>query len=150
MKKKPPIDVEARLQTFHLLCKDCKLKVTPQRLEIYRTVLQLAHHPTTEDIYRKIRITLPTISIDTVYRTLALFERCGLISQVQNLSDKGRYDSKLEKHHHFICIRCQKIVDFYWPEFDKLSVPPPAKKNGKILSEQVELRGICTDCLKKS
>ncbi|MFB3786860.1 MAG: Fur family transcriptional regulator [bacterium] len=146
MKKRPPSEIDARIRHFTTLCRQRGLKVTPQRLEIFRSLLEVIDHPTAEELYSRIRQKLPTVSIDTVYRTLSLFEDYGLIYRVQCLSDKGRYDSNMDNHHHFICMKCKKIEDFFWPEFDALPLPLSARMFGKINLERVVLRGICPDC----
>ncbi len=149
MKTRSQTEIEQCIYEFTDLCREHDLKVTHQRLEIYRALLSLPGHPTPEEIYNRIRSSLPTVSLDTVYRTLTLFEEYGLITRVQCLFDKGRYDSNLEEHHHFICSECKKIEDFYWPEFDELTIPESTGAFGKINLKKVEIRGICNECLSK-
>jgi Fur family transcriptional regulator, peroxide stress response regulator len=143
-------EINNRIQAFSQLCREYGLKVTHQRLEIFRALLETKGHPTAEEVFTRIRHTLPTISIDTVYRTLTLFEEHDLIISVQCLHDKGRFDSNLSPHHHFICTSCKKIVDFNWEEFDHLQRPAAIQSLGKVLLEKVEMRGICQECLKKN
>lgn len=149
MEKTSSILLKDRIDRFCSLCREHGLKVTHQRLEIYRVLIHSKDHPTAEDVHHRIKNTLPTISLDTVYRTLGLFEEHGLIDRVQQLDDKGRFDSNLEHHHHFICIRCKKIVDFSWPEFDRLPRPDSLQQWSTIKSEKVEFRGICNECAEK-
>ncbi|MGC9326320.1 MAG: Fur family transcriptional regulator [Candidatus Hinthialibacter sp.] len=149
MKKQTESDIEKRLEEFSQLCRKNNLRVTHQRIEIFRALLETVGHPTVEDVFQQIRTILPALSIDTVYRTLTLFENHGLITRVQCLSDKGRFDPNLEDHHHFICMRCKKIEDFHWPEFADFNIPAEAEKLGMIQMKKVELRGICNECLKK-
>lgn len=141
---------EERMERFFQLCRDHNLKVTHQRLEIYKTFLRTTNHPTAEELYNRLKKRLPTISLDTIYRTLALFEEHGLITRVHGLSDKFRFDPNTELHHHFICTKCKRIYDFYWNEFDQLTLPESVKQFGEVHEEKVELRGICRDCLKQA
>ncbi len=92
---------------------------------------------------------MPSISIDTIYRTLATFEEMGLINRVSVLDRQSRFDAKMDKHHHFICLKCNRITDFHWPSFDEESLPPDLKGQGHVISRHIEVRGICSDCLKK-
>jgi Fur family peroxide stress response transcriptional regulator len=149
LNKRSTCSVEERVKQFSDICRERNLKVTHQRLEIYRTLACSGNHPSAEDIHSSIREKLPTVSLDTVYRTLALFEEHGLITRVHQLDDKNRFDPNLEEHHHFICIRCKKIFDFHWPDFDLLSVPVQAEQWGRINSKKVELNGICMECMKQ-
>jgi Fur family peroxide stress response transcriptional regulator len=107
------------------------------------------NHPSAEDIYIRIQTQLPTVSLDTVYRTLALFEEHGLINRVQSVSDKVRFDANTAPHHHFICMKCKRIIDFSWAEFDRLTLPEGVRSFGEIQDKKIELRGICCRCRKK-
>ncbi|MBD3267415.1 transcriptional repressor [bacterium] len=142
-------NIEERIQDFSALCRKHGLKITHQRIEIFRAVLEADGHPTAEDVFYRIRGRLPTVSMDTVYRTLSLFEDHDLIARVQCLSDKGRYDPNLQSHHHFICTQCKGIYDFFWDDFDELPLPAEAKSQGDIRLKKVELRGICQVCRQK-
>ncbi len=125
------------------------IKLTPQRIEIFREVYGTDSHPSAEAIYDKLKQKMPTISIDTIYRTLGTLEKLGLINRVSALDRQSRFDANTEKHHHFICTECGRITDFYWPSFDSSSLPDELKAQGRILSRHIEVRGICTECLQK-
>jgi Fur family transcriptional regulator, peroxide stress response regulator len=125
------------------------IKLTHQRLEIYKEMLGVKDHPSAEEVYTRIRPRLPTISLDTVYRTLDLFESVGLISRVEVLDDRSRFDPNMEPHHHLVCTSCKSIVDFLWPALDEIKPPPGIKGWGQIVSNHMELWGICGNCLKQ-
>ena len=131
------------------ICKKAGIKLTPQRLEIFEEISGSKDHPSAEALYEKLKKRMPTISLDTIYRTLNTFEKLGLIKRVHLLNDQARFDSDMESHHHFICTRCKRIVDFKWPGFDSIAPPEDVEKFGKILGQHAELRGICKDCLEK-
>jgi len=57
-----------RIEIFKELCKDLGLKLTPQRLEIFHMLAVSENHPSTEDVYKRVRSRIPSISFDTVYR----------------------------------------------------------------------------------
>ncbi len=125
------------------------LRATPQRLEIYEILNEIDGHPASEDIYERVRKRFPSISFDTVYRTLSQFEKHGLIKKVHHLADKTRYDTNMMHHHHFVCVRCKKIIDFTWEELDRVPMPEGVSQWGSVKDRYVELRGVCRDCLKK-
>jgi len=130
--------------------KSMGIRMTPQRLEILK-ILESSHtHPAAEDVYEKIRELFPSISFDTVYRTLSLFERHGVIKKVHHLADKTRYDTNMRHHHHFVCVRCKKIIDFTWEGIDEVPMPDEVENWGKVEDRYVELRGICQECLKET
>jgi len=125
------------------------LRVTPQRLEIFHLLSSMKEHPSAEDVFEQIRKQFPSISFDTVYRTLSLFETHGLIKKVHHLADKTRYDTNMKHHHHFVCIRCKKIIDFEWEGIDEIPTPESVRKWGSVEDRYVELRGICNECQRK-
>ena len=116
---------------------------------IFNVLSSMLDHPSAEDVFEEVKNRIPTIAFDTVYRTLALFERHGLISKVNYLDSRTRYDSVAEHYCHLICTRCRKIEDVYWPGVDQLQIPKETKPWGSIKNKYVELRGLCQDCLKK-
>jgi len=129
------------------ICRSLGLKLTHQRLEILRQLAIAKDHPSAEDVYKRVKPRMTPISFDTVYRTLALFERSGIIARVHHLDDKTRYDPNTTKHHHMVCTKCKKIQDFFWPTLDGMEVPGETKEWGEIQGKYLELRGICRECL---
>jgi len=73
----PPAEL---IERFENACRDRKLKITQQRLEVFRELARYPGHPTADDIYGRVRRRLKTISLDTVYRTIGTFEKHVLIS----------------------------------------------------------------------
>ncbi len=141
---------EEKIKKFEQICAEKGIRLTHQRVETFRVIARFEGHPSVEDIYSKLKSRLSMISLDTVYRTLTTFEKAGIIAKVPVLDNKGRFDSNLIPHHHLICTQCKGIIDFFWPTFDKIRLPSETKKWGEIRSKQVELRGICDNCLKKA
>jgi len=140
---------QQKLQIFRDTCEKAGIKMTHQRLEIFYELGRAKDHPSAEEIHKRLRAKMPTISLDTVYRTLATFERHGLINRVQILDDKARYESNSTPHHHLVCVECKSIQDLYCSAFDVLDIPPEANEWGEVQSKHVELRGLCKECLKR-
>ena len=129
--------------------KENGLKTTPQRIEIYKTLINADNHPSAEDIYSAVKKRFPNISFDTVYRTLSLFVKYRIIKKVSFMPNKMLYDKNTSHHHHFVCIKCHKIVDFTWEEIDKIPLPKNIQSLGNIEDRYIEIRGICKECLEK-
>ena len=145
--KKKKADILDKIEVFKNISKNLGLKITHQRLEIFKILVSMEYHPSAEEVYEVVRGTIPSISFDTVYRTLALFESHGVIAKVQYLDDRTRYDSNMEPHCHLVCKKCRNIQDFYWPDLDQLNSPEETKRWGEIDNKYLELRGICRKCL---
>ncbi len=139
-----------RLTEFTEKCRRAGIRLTHQRLELFREIAGDTGHPSAEDVYRRIRSKLPTISLDTVYRTLSTFEHHGIISKVQVLDERARFDPDPFPHNHLVCVKCKGIADFSWPAFEKIQPPPETGKWGRITDKHAELRGVCKKCLKQS
>lgn len=140
---------EYEFDQFKELCRQNNVKVTPQRLEIFKEVMEASDHPTADQLFQRIQDRLPSVSKDTVYRTLASFEEWGIIHRVQFLDDNIRYDPNISQHHHFVCDRCHKLIDFDWMDFNERSLPDSVKNFGVVHSSHLEIRGVCNECLEK-
>ena len=68
-------NLKKKTRYAYKLLKGTGLKLTHQRLEILYILMSDVDHPSAEEIYERTKPEIPTISFDTVYRTLALFER---------------------------------------------------------------------------
>jgi Fur family peroxide stress response transcriptional regulator len=143
-------ELAKRLETFKARAKEERVKLTPQRLEIFKAVAKSLEHPDAERIFETIHASMPTVSLDTVYRTLWLLEDLGLLSTIGSRRGGTRFDANLKTHHHFVCTRCGMIRDFVSPALDALPVPEEAKAFGQVSGSRVEVRGLCERCLRKA
>jgi Fur family transcriptional regulator, peroxide stress response regulator len=138
-----------RVAQFKATAKDRGIKLTPQRLEIFGEVASSLEHPDAETVYRAVHSLMPTVSLDTVYRTLWMLSDLGLVSTLGVRRESVRFDANPKKHHHYVCIRCGLTRDF---ESDDLHMPPlpdSVKVLGSVLSTHIEVRGVCEVCAKK-
>lgn len=126
------------------------VKLTHQRLEICREIAEASDHPDAETVYEGVRERVPTISRDTVYRTLWLLLDLKLIDTLATSRHRMRFDGNISPHHHFICTRCGEARDVYSEEFDQLRAPDEVKTYGIVQKIQVEIRGLCLGCSKTS
>ncbi len=134
---------------FRDRCKQHNLNMTPQRVAIYEELIKSKNHPDADDIFKRVRNIFPDISIDTVYRTLSKFAEIGVIHVVEGYGEAKRYDPDTNKHHHFRCQKCNKIVDFHDRSYDNVKVPKAFQKNFRVVNVKVILEGVCDKCVKK-
>jgi len=135
------------LNLFRAKCKEHGLSMTPQRLAIYKALIESTDHPSAENIFNCVRASFPDIAIDTVYRTLSTFSEIGIIHVVEGYGEAKRYDPDTEPHHHFRCTRCNKIVDLHGDIFGKLNIPRRIKQKYNVSNVKVVLEGACDECL---
>ena len=143
-------DINSAIDVFMGFCRELCIKPTHQRTEIYRELMATEDHPNAETIYGNVKKRIPAISLDTVYRTLRLFEQKGIISRVSAAGESMRFDGNTKRHHHFICVECGKVRDFYSDDFNNLATPVDVAKIGKVGSVHVEIRGVCNTCQDKN
>ena len=140
-------EVERRLTHFKSIAQRAGIKLTHQRLEIFRAVASSGKHPSVEAVYRTVRATMPTVSLDTVYRTLWMLSDLGLLKTVGPRQGGVRFDANLAHHHHYRCVRCGLILDFESTELNTLQIPNAVNRFGQIVSAHVEVQGVCAKCL---
>jgi Fur family peroxide stress response transcriptional regulator len=139
-------DIEQRIQYLIHCLREAGVKATNQRLEVFRTVLESEEHPDAERVYQIVSQRVPTISLDTVYRTLWLLKDLDFISTIETTQSKTRFDANIDTHHHFVCSECGAIIDFYNDKFDKLEIPIEIEELGTANRLLVEIKGICNKC----
>jgi len=141
--------LKERMNVFEAKCREAGLKVTPQRMAVYKVLIESKRHPSAEMVCREVRKVIPNISLDTVNRTLLTLARIGAASIVEGSGDVKRFDGCLETHQHFKCIKCKRIFDFHYKPFDNIAVPKNISRRFTVLRKTVYLEGICDLCAKK-
>lgn len=151
--KRQPCDrqeTEKRLAEFQSRCRQAGLKVTPQRMAVYKALVETTEHPSAEAVFRKVRRTFPSISLDTVNRTLLTLSEMGAAFVVEGSGDAKRFDANLCAHQHFKCLKCRRILDFHYEPFDRIDVPANLLGQVTVLRKTVYLEGLCNHCSKES
>jgi Fur family peroxide stress response transcriptional regulator len=142
-------EVEQRMQYFETVCRDKGIKLTHQRIEIFREIAQTDDHPDADRVFQRVRGRIPTVSLDTVYRTLWLLKDLGLVVTLSSNLRRTRFDANLKSHHHFICGQCGFTRDFSSNDLDNIRLPDSVGSLGEIEATHVEVRGICRECVEK-
>ena len=144
--------LNVRNESLHLFrekCRENNLKITPQRIVIYRELLRSKDHPNAEALHKRIKKIIPDISLDTVNRTLLTFSKIGIVKNVEGYGEPRRYDPSMENHHHFRCINCNSLIDFNYKPYDDIIIPGEIKKRFSVLNKKILLEGYCDKCRKK-
>jgi Fur family peroxide stress response transcriptional regulator len=131
---------------FRNKCKEHNLRITPQRVVIYKELSRSKDHPSADMVFKKARETFPNISFDTVNRTVLTFSKIGIIDVVEGYGDLKRFDADINSHHHFRCLKCNNIIDIYNKYYDDIKIPRDVKKRLTVLKQKVCLEGICNKC----
>ena len=141
-----PQQLQERMKRFADEIRRAGAKVTHQRMEIFREVAQTGDHPDADTVYTRVRQRIPTISLDTVYRTLWLLRDLSLITTLGPAREKVRFDANTSPHHHFVCTRCGAARDVHAERLDQIEVPDAVKELGAVERTHVQFRGACFRC----
>lgn len=138
--------LKEKMDAFRVRCREAGLKITPQRMAVYKVLIESKQHPSAEVVFRKVREKIPHISLDTVNRTLLTLADIGVASIVEGSGDVKRFDGKQEIHQHFKCVKCKRIVDFHYKPFDNIPIPKNISRRFTVLKKTVYFEGICDLC----
>ena len=139
---------DSRKQIFRDYLLAQGLKSTSQREIILDEFLRSGEHPSTEELYLRVRKKNPAVGYATVHRTLKLFAECGIAS-VRNFGDGStRYESSNEDEHHdhLVCSQCGLIIEFEDDQIEKLQEKVARQHRFKVLDHRLELYGLCEKC----
>ena len=138
--------VDTLVQEFMVKCQEHNLKVTPQRMAIYRELIDSKAHPTVDAMFQTVKKEFPNISYDTVSRTLLTFADIGIVDLVEVYGGAKRFDPNVTTHHHLHCVSCGEILDFHNDQYNNLDIPDESRQGFTIFTSRVVLKGICEPC----
>ena len=118
---------------------------TQQLKVVWDAIKDETPHPTADQIYEKVRRTMPTISLGTVYRNLQKLVGEKKL-KVLTLGRTQRFDPMVDRHDHFICERCNRVYDIVVKSTEKVLSPSLPRQGFKVTSHQVALYGVCKRC----
>lgn len=130
---------------------ECGYKMTPQRKQILQIFVEHPEHLSAEDVYGILREQDSEIGLATVYRALDLLSKLGILVQIDFGDGCARYelntaDPTVHHHHHLICVKCKKVIEFEEDLLDNLEATISKKSGFQILNHEVKFFGYCKDC----
>jgi len=113
-----------------------------------------------KEIYAALHRKDPSIGLTTVYRTLDLINSLGFIHKIIMSKGQARYEFRSDKpddhHHHLICTRCDRIIDYSEFEKEELDLIKRTearlsrKYKFQIVDHSIEFYGLCDECRQKA
>jgi Fur family transcriptional regulator, iron response regulator len=94
-----------------MLLRKHAIQPSAQRVAVARYVLDTCEHPTADKVWAKVKRAFPMISRATVYNTLKLFVRKGLLRQFVLNDGKTVFDANVGSHHHFVDEASGRLYD---------------------------------------
>ena len=141
---------DSELKKFKSILKDENLKMTPQRVEVFRQVCDSNEHQESEEIFISLRKRDVNISRATVYRTMDILYQHDLVQRMDIGDGKWRYEHWLDcnQHDHLICIRCGTIVEFINTQIEEIQNDVAEKFDYELVRHVHQLFGLCKQCRK--
>ncbi|MET3616672.1 Fur family ferric uptake transcriptional regulator [Peptoniphilus olsenii] len=146
--------MDSRTNQVRKILKENGYKYTDQRAKVYEIFLNNRDsHLTTEDIYKLISEIDPSMGIATVYRTVQLFTKLGILDQIIFDDNIVRYELRIHeqghRHHHLICIECGKVSEVDVDELEQIEAKIEKNEKFKIIDHTLKFMGYCEDCYQK-
>jgi Fur family ferric uptake transcriptional regulator len=141
----PPQNAEQ----FNNYLKSNKLKLTSERVAILEQVFAYDDHFRAEDLLVRMRQNGHQVSRATIYRTLPLLVKSGLLTEVIDAQKQSHYEhinALQQQHAHLICLRCGKLIEFKNVEIDSLQESVCKAYGFKPIKYRNEILGYCFEC----
>ena len=128
-------------------------RLTPQRKTILHVFQELprGEHLSAEDLYHQLESLGEGkgISLSTVYRTLKLMARMGILRELELGEGHKHYELNQPypyHHHHLICVRCNKTIEFKNDSILKIGTKTAQKEGYHLLDCQMTIHAVCPSC----
>ena len=134
-------EIEHRLEDFNELLRARGLKITQQRLVIFRALQESHGHLTAEQVHGAVAKENPTLSLSTVYATLETLVEIGALAEITMDDGKKLFDRTTSAHHHFVDIDTGAVSDLEDSDAIKLDLKSLARKGYVIEKARVTVYG---------
>ena len=122
------------------------LRITRQRRTILKELRKDYTHPSADQIYDKVRQTIPRISLGTVYRNLEVLCRLGEIQKLKLGQTQKRFDGNSDFHYHMRCLDCNRLDDAPLAPLKSIEDEAGAVTDYIVLGHRLEFVGLCPQC----
>ncbi len=126
-------------------------RLTPQRqtiLQIFQELPQ-GNHLSAEDLYEILQNQGQEISLSTVYRTVKLMARLGILRELELAEGHKLYELNQPHpyhHHHLVCVLCHRTIEFKSDSTLQVGYKTAQKQGFHLLDCQLTIHAICPDC----
>jgi Fur family ferric uptake transcriptional regulator len=123
------------------------MRFTHQRALIMEIIRKGRGHLDADEIYRRAREKEPRLSLSTVYRTLQMLKKLGLVEELHFDEEHHHYEVKPSvEHHHLVCLGCGRVIEFRYPLSRYLRKKIPEAKDFDITETEIRMTGYCAKC----
>src|SRR5712692_3581177 len=126
------------------------VRLTRQRRILLDLIDHSGRHLDAESLYQMAKEKDPKLNRVTVYRTLKLLKKGGLVDELDLMhygGDQHYYETRLKREHaHIICLRCGKVEEFFGEPLQRLRRQIESHFAFQILLVRTEVGGYCSHC----
>lgn len=142
--------MDSKEKIFERHLKASGFKFTAERRLILEEICNSDEHFEAPDLWMRLRQKGIRVSKATVYRTLPLLVKSGLLRESVNIQKRAYYESMYgrEHHEHMVCIECGQIKEFSSPTIEILQDKICEEYNFKAISHKLVIMGYCANCRK--
>ena len=137
------------LHLFHRYLRQQGLPITQQREVVADVVFNSAEHLSVEEIEGALRERGERIGKATIYRTMEILVRSGLVEEHDFGEGFKRYEHLFGQqpvHEHLICTHCAKVTEFLSPEVERVQEEVSRRHGFLPTRHRLEIYGLCVEC----
>ena len=121
-------------------------RLTRQRRIILETLQRSGGHLEAQALHSRVKDRYPSISLATVYRTLAVLREMGLVEQHLLGEEHSHFETSGESHHHFTCLGCGEVVEFDTEMVKEMIRKLHERRGIRVTAAHLQLSGHCAQC----
>jgi len=143
--------IQREINRFQQFLASQKLKLTSERVALVREIFSTHYHFEADELLFKMKEKNVKISRATIYRTLELLVRSGLVRRVHLGEDHYHYEyvSGNSHHDHLICTACGTVIEFHDPELEERQREICERKKFTPTFHNLQILGLCDSCRRK-
>lgn len=124
------------------------LRCTPEREAILEVVFSIHRHFDADDLYEQLRQRQHRVSRATIYRTLDLLVKSGLVAAIDFGDGRSSFEHVYghEHHDHLICTVCGRTIEFEEPRIERLQEEVCTQLGFAAHRHSLRIFGVCRQC----
>jgi Fe2+ or Zn2+ uptake regulation protein len=126
--------------------REAGLRATGPRLQILEAIEDDRRHPTADMIHETLQAHHPSLSLSTVYATMEVFARRGLVRRIGTAAGPLRIDGTEQDHDHAVCRICGSVFDIDHELIPRPVHPAQLPHGLRLKSVHVEYEVVCPQC----
>jgi len=136
-------DARESASRIEKLCAEHGLRMTAPRRVIARVLSDASDHPDVDEVHRRVHAIDPRISLSTVYRTVGLLTRKGIIARHDFGAGRMRFEEASSEHHdHLINVETGSVIEFHNEEIERLQERVAKELGFELVGHRLQLFGV--------